>query len=291
MTKHLIIGNGVAGTTAAQTIRKNNPDDSIFIVTKESVPFYSRIRLPDVVAGIAAKSDLIIKKDQWYKDNKINLHTGVAIVDIDHLKKQAKDQTGKIWEYDSLLLATGSNPFVPPIDGSTKTNVFTLRSLEHADNILKAAGNAKNAVAIGGGLLGLEAAHALIKKGLDVTIVDLFQKNDGQKVVIRKEDRIHAEFHRSKTKIEIIVPQLPNKLMDARIATIYPGGDSEGDYRHPGEEFGLILKGRLELTIDGDIYELNEGDSFYFSSNRNHRFRNPGKKDTMVVWVNTPSSW
>jgi len=130
-----------------------------------------------------------------------------------------------------------------------------------------------------------------IADGLDVTIVDLFQKNDGQKVVIRKEDRIHAEFHRSKTKIEIIVPQLPNKLMDARIATIYPGGDSEGDYRHPGEEFGLILEGRLELTIDGDIYELNEGDSFYFSSNRNHRFRNPEKEDTIVVWVNTPSSW
>ncbi len=176
MTKHLIIGNGVAGTTAAQTIRKNNPDDSIEMVTKESVPFYSRIRLPDVVAGIAGKSDLIIKKDQWYTDNKINLHTGVIIVNIDHLKKQAKDQTGKIWEYDSLLLATGSNPFVPPIDGSTKTNVFTLRSLEHAENILKAADNAKKVVAIGGGLLGLEAAYALIKKGLDVTIVEFFDR-------------------------------------------------------------------------------------------------------------------
>jgi len=130
-----------------------------------------------------------------------------------------------------------------------------------------------------------------IADGLDVTIVDLFQKQDGQEVVIRKEDRIHAEFHRSKTKIEILVPQLSNKLIDARIATIYPGGSSEGDYRHPGEEFGLILKGRLDLTIDGDFYELREGDSFYFSSNRNHRFRNPGKEDTMVVWVNTPASW
>ncbi|MCD4715175.1 MAG: cupin domain-containing protein [Desulfobacterales bacterium] len=130
-----------------------------------------------------------------------------------------------------------------------------------------------------------------IANGLDVTIVDLFQKHDGQKVVIRKEDRIQAEFNRSKTKIEILVPQLPNKLMDARIANIYPGGSSEGDYRHPGEEFGLVLKGRLELTIDGDVYELREGDSFYFSSNGNHCFRNPGKDNTMVVWVNTPASW
>ena len=130
-----------------------------------------------------------------------------------------------------------------------------------------------------------------IANGLDANIVDLFESHDVQKVVIRKEDRIHAEFHHSKTKIEILVPQIPNKLMDARIATIYPGGSSEGDYRHPGEEFGLILKGRLALTIDGDVYELREGDSFYFSSKRNHYFQNPGKDDTMVVWVNTPSRW
>ena len=130
-----------------------------------------------------------------------------------------------------------------------------------------------------------------IADGLDVTIVDLFQTQISQKVVIRKEDRIHAKFQRSKTKIEILVPQLPEKLMDARIATVYPGGSSEGDYRHPGEEFGLILAGKLELTIDGAVYELGEGDSFYFSSTRNHRFRNIGQENTQVVWVNTPASW
>jgi uncharacterized cupin superfamily protein len=127
-----------------------------------------------------------------------------------------------------------------------------------------------------------------IADGLQVTIVDLFQKQIRQEVVVRKEDRIRAEFRSSKMKIEVLVPQLPEKLMDARIATIYPGGGSDGDYRHPGEELGLILTGTLELTFDGVLYELREGDSFYFLSTRDHRFRNSGKEDTLVVWVNTP---
>jgi transcriptional regulator with XRE-family HTH domain len=130
-----------------------------------------------------------------------------------------------------------------------------------------------------------------IADALDMTIVDLFQPQTGQRLLIRKDERIRAEFSGSKTRIEILVPQLPNKQMDARLAVIYPGGSSEGDYRHPGQEFGLVLKGVLELSVDGISYLLEEGDSFYFESTRNHRFRNPGNADTLVVWVNHPPSW
>jgi uncharacterized cupin superfamily protein len=79
--------------------------------------------------------------------------------------------------------------------------------------------------------------------------------------------------------------------MDARLAIVAPGGGSEGDYAHPGEEFGLIIKGTLELTVDNTTYQLREGDCFYFHSNRNHRFRNSGDQETQVVWVNHPPSW
>jgi uncharacterized cupin superfamily protein len=130
-----------------------------------------------------------------------------------------------------------------------------------------------------------------IANGLETTIVDLFQTETGEKPVIRKHERIQAEFSASKTRIEILVPQLPQKQMDARLAIIYPGGSSVGDYRHPGEEFGFVVSGMLELGIDGATYQLFEGDSFYFSSTRNHRFRNPGKEDTVVLWVNHPPSW
>lgn len=130
-----------------------------------------------------------------------------------------------------------------------------------------------------------------IVEGLEMTIIDLFKTDSGQKVVIKKNERIHADFPGSKTRIEILIPQWTEKQMDARLAIISPGGSSEGDYQHPGAEFGLILEGILELSIDGLVYSLTEGDSFYFSSARNHRFKNPGKKETVVVWVNTPPSW
>jgi len=130
-----------------------------------------------------------------------------------------------------------------------------------------------------------------IADGLGVTIVDLFQDRSNAKVVIHKHQRIHAEFRGSKTKIEILVPQIPDRKIDARLAYISPGGSSNGDYRHPGEEFGLVLKGSLEMTVDGMTYPLSEGDSFYFFSTQSHRFVNTGKDETVVVWVNHPASW
>jgi transcriptional regulator with XRE-family HTH domain len=130
-----------------------------------------------------------------------------------------------------------------------------------------------------------------IADALETTIVDLFSAQTRQRLVIRKDERIRAEFSGSRTRIEILVPQLPQKEMDARLAVIYPGGSSEGEYRHPGQEFGLVLKGLLELSVDGIKHLLEEGDSFYFESARKHCFRNPGEKDAFVVWVNHPPSW
>ena len=130
-----------------------------------------------------------------------------------------------------------------------------------------------------------------IADALEMTIVDLFSAQTGQRLIIRKGERVKAEFSGSKTRIEILVPQMQKKEMDARLAVIYPGGSSEGEYRHPGQEFGLVLKGLLELSVDGIHYLLEEGDSFYFESDRKHRFRNPGDEETCVVWVNHPPSW
>ena len=130
-----------------------------------------------------------------------------------------------------------------------------------------------------------------IAEGLGTTIRGLFQDEAQYKVIIRKADRQHADFPAAKLKIEMLVPQLPQKLMDARLAIIETGGCSDGDYQHPGEEFGLIVKGSMELTIQGEKYLLEEGDSFYFPSTYNHSFRNIGKEEVSVVWVNCPPSW
>lgn len=176
MKKYLIIGNGVAGTTAAQEIRSNDPDGDITMVTSEAISFYSRIKLPDFVAGLTDSGKLIVKKDQWYKDQRITLLTGTTIVDIDHGKKTATDDQGRVYPYDSLLIASGSYSFIPPVNGSEKQNVFALRTHQDAVDLAAASDRAGSAVVIGGGLLGLEAAHALIKKGLTVVVVEFFDR-------------------------------------------------------------------------------------------------------------------
>jgi len=130
-----------------------------------------------------------------------------------------------------------------------------------------------------------------IADGLDVTIIDIFQENHHSRVVTRKHERIQADFPKSRTKIEMLVPQIAGRQIDARMAIIAPGGSSDGDYSHPGEEFGLLLQGKLALTVGGVTYNLNEGDSFYFSSTQNHRFKNTGREEAFVVWVNHPASW
>ncbi len=176
MKKYLIVGNGVAGTSAAEKIRKNDPSGLITMVTKEKTPFYSRIKLPDFVAGLASKEDLIIKNNKWYENYRIDLKTDTAITDIDHSKKQAMDSNGNILFYDYLLIATGSKPFIPHVKGSEKKNIFCLRSLEDAEKIVKTAASTKNVVAIGGGLLGLETAHSLIKRGIKIIVVEFFNR-------------------------------------------------------------------------------------------------------------------
>jgi transcriptional regulator with XRE-family HTH domain len=130
-----------------------------------------------------------------------------------------------------------------------------------------------------------------IAEGLGTTIIELFQEPRRQEMVLREHERPRVAFPGSRLKIEILVPQNPKKAMDARLAILEPGGGSVGDYRHSGEEFGLVLEGTMELTIDGIHYQLTAGDSFYFPSTKDHRFRNTGSKNAVVVWVNHPPSW
>ena len=176
MKRYLIIGNGVAGTTAAQSIRELDKGGAVTIVSEESVPFYSRIKLPDYLAGSQSVDDIIIRKDKWYKDQDVELKLDVVIEDIDPELKVAVDSNGQSYPYDKLLLATGSYSFVPPIEGSGTGTVFALKTVADADRIIEASSGVKNATIIGGGLLGLEAGHALLKRGITVSVVEFFDR-------------------------------------------------------------------------------------------------------------------
>ncbi len=130
-----------------------------------------------------------------------------------------------------------------------------------------------------------------IADGLNVTLVDLFQNEPTEKIILHKYERAEGAFRGSRTRVETLVPRIKGRKMDARLAIISPGGSSEGTYRHPGEEFGLVLSGSMDLSVGGITYHLTKDDSFYFSSDQDHSFANTGQEDAIVVWVNHPASW
>jgi nitrite reductase (NADH) large subunit len=173
---YIIIGNGVAGTTAAEAIRKNDPAGEIKIFTDEAFPFYSRIRLIEYLAGELEEPKLQIRAKAWYEDQRIGLFLNTKITAIDKDRKHVVTQSGEPYPYDKLLLATGSNSFVPPIKGADKQGVFTLRSIKDAQSIKALASEKTKALLIGGGLLGLEVGNSLRKTGLTVAVAEFFPR-------------------------------------------------------------------------------------------------------------------
>jgi nitrite reductase (NADH) large subunit len=176
MKKYLIVGNGVAGTTAAENIRKNDPGAWITIVTEEKLPFYYRIRLPDFLCGEVNESGLIAKKKEWYQEKNITLRLSTKITGGSLKDKTLRSSNGEKIRFDRLILANGSTPNVPAISGSDKKGVFTLHYIQDAKDIISHAGCCKKVVLIGGGLLGLEAGNGLKKLGLKITVVEFFPR-------------------------------------------------------------------------------------------------------------------
>jgi nitrite reductase (NADH) large subunit len=176
MTRYLIVGNGVAGTTAAENIRKLDKEGRISIVTEEAIPFYWRIQLNEYIAGEVKEEKLLAKKQEWYKDQGIELKLKTRIQGAEAQGKVLVSQDNQKFPYDRLLIATGSHSFVPPIKGAEKKGIFTLRSYQDARNITDWSKGIHDVVLIGGGLLGLEAGNALRKLGKKVMVVEFFPR-------------------------------------------------------------------------------------------------------------------
>jgi len=176
MKNYLIIGNGVAGTTAAENIRKQDKDGSITIVTDEDLPFYWRIQLNEYISGDITEEQLLAKKKDWYRDQNITLKLKTRIVGADAQKKVVVTEDKQELAYDSLLIATGSHSFIPPIKGNEKKGVFALRDVQDAREISLFTKSVEEVILIGGGLLGLEAGNALRKLGKKIMVVEFFPR-------------------------------------------------------------------------------------------------------------------
>ncbi len=132
-----------------------------------------------------------------------------------------------------------------------------------------------------------------IASALQVNIVDFFIESNPKEndLVLSEEERVNILFKKGKSKIQMLVRSTQNKRMQPFYSIISPGGGSEGSISHNGEEFGIVLEGELEFNINGKAYLVRENQSFYFSSQKLHGWRNPGKKKTVVIWVVSPPTF
>jgi len=172
--KLVVIGNGMAGMRTVEEILARAPGMfEITVFGAEPQPNYDRIMLSPLLAGDKTFDQIVLNTVDWYAENNIELIAGEPVDEIDRINKLVRGSQGTTRPYDILLLATGSNPFVLPLPGVNRPGVMTFRSVADVEQMLTIAAPGKTAVVIGGGLLGLEAAHGLNLRGMNVGVVHL----------------------------------------------------------------------------------------------------------------------
>jgi nitrite reductase [NAD(P)H] large subunit len=230
-SKLVLVGNGMAGVRCLEEVIKLAPDMyDITVFGAEPHGNYNRILLSPVLAGEKDFEDIMLNGEQWYRDNKIQLHKGKEVVKIDRRKRQVISEDGTTESYDRLLLATGSNPFVLPVPGNDLEGVISFRDIEAVNAMVDATKKGKQAVVIGGGLLGLEAANGLKQRGMFVTIVHLMDT-----LMERQLDREAAAM---------LKKSLEERGMQFLMATATEAFLGNGSVR------GVRFKGGLEIAAD-----------------------------------------
>ncbi len=170
----VVIGNGMAGCRAVEEILARDPGRfRITIFGAEPRVNYNRIMLSPLLAGEKSFEEIVINGHDWYDDNGIELVAGDPVSAIDRVGKTITTKSGRVENYDKLLIATGSDPFIIPVPGNDLPGVITFRDMDDVAAMLEAANRGGDAVVIGGGLLGLEAAHGLSLRGMKVTVIHL----------------------------------------------------------------------------------------------------------------------
>ena len=224
----VIIGNGMAGSRLVEEIvaRGGGHRCDLTVFGEEPVGNYNRILLSSVLARTHDPKDIFLNPLPWYATNGVKLHAGVRVEAIDTTQKEVTAADGTVERYDSLVIATGSRPMIPPIDGvlggpvsararkrdaNFKRGVFVFRTLADCDRMLAFVDRVRRAAVIGGGLLGLEAARGLLNAGLDVHVVHLMSHlmetqldAQGGRVLQRQLEQIGLHVHLQKATTAVL---------------------------------------------------------------------------------------
>ncbi|RKG35369.1 nitrite reductase (NAD(P)H) small subunit [Acinetobacter guerrae] len=172
--KLVLIGNGLAGMRCLEDLLDMAPDRyEVTVIGEEPWGNYNRIMLSPVLSGEKTIDDIMLHPHSWYSDKGIKFIAQDPAVKIDRTRKVVHTQKGERIDYDRLIIATGSKPFIPPVQGSDLNGVISFRDIYDVNTMIKYCETKKNAVVIGGGLLGLEAAYGLKQRGMNVTVLHL----------------------------------------------------------------------------------------------------------------------
>ena len=275
--KLVLVGNGMAGVRTIEELIKLAPDlYDITVFGAEPHGNYNRILLSPVLAGEMTLPEIMLNDLDWYRDNGIKLHAGSTVTKIDRVRRrvvaEAKDGSVTEADYDRLLLATGSTPFIPPIPGNDLPGVLGYRDIADTEAMIEAAGKYRHAVVIGAGLLGLEAANGLMLRGMDVTVVHI-----GDWIMERQLDKVAADMLQASLEakgMKFLLARQTEALLPARSAHGDTGGEEGAG--GAGRVGSVRFKDGMEIAADLVVvaagirpnYALAESAGLYCGSGR-----------------------
>lgn len=280
MKNIIVIGNGMVGFKYLEKltdslIEKASTDYNIITFAEEKRPAYDRVHLSEYFTDNDADK-LSLAPLAWYKERDIDLRLGDSVTSIDKVTKTVSTQSGETLEYDKLVIATGSSPFVPPVSGIDKDGIFVYRTIEDLDQTIAYGKNCKKAAVIGGGLLGLEAANALLNLGLETHVIEFAPRlmprqidQMGSDVLTGHMKALGVEVHTSMNTQEILgngkvfgMYFADGTTLDVDMIVVSAGIRPRDELAKSagltlGERGGILVNEQM-LTSDEDIYAIGE---------------------------------
>ncbi|MBU5257050.1 NAD(P)/FAD-dependent oxidoreductase [Tissierella praeacuta] len=253
--KYLIIGNGIAGLAATREIRAHDEKGNIIMISSESTLTYYRVKLTEYMSKEFTDEELLVSKENWYQDKNIKVILRKLVEDIDITNNKVRLDDGQEISYEKLLIATGSRPFIPPINGKYKEGLFALRTLKDLHYIKEYLKSCNDVSLIGGGLLGLEAAWALKELDKKVNIIEFAPYLLPRQLDKEISDKLEKKLSEHGFKI-YLSSQAEEILGDGAVTGIRLNGE-----RKLESEAVLVSSGirpNLDLVRDTEI-EYNRG--------------------------------
>ncbi|HYH55589.1 MAG TPA: nitrite reductase large subunit NirB, partial [Anseongella sp.] len=275
--KVIVVGNGMVGYKFCEKLRKKAgaAEIRIRVYGEEPRPAYDRVHLSEYFAGKTAE-DLLMAPLSWYSENQVELVTGELVTAIDREQKTITTHKGTTEAYDKLVLATGSSPFVPRLKGIDKQGVFVYRTIEDLNAILAYGRKVRKATVMGGGLLGLEAAKAMLDMGLQTDVIEFAprlmprQLDDRGAALLRERlEQLSIRIHTQKNTAEIVGGEKlealkfdDGSLLETGMLVISAGIRPRDELAKSsglatGERGGIVVDDYLR-TSDPEIYAIGE---------------------------------